>query len=54
MLIDYRTAGIGSGSCGPVLDARYAITEGEFDFSFSLKSIIGQHIPDREYKKIVK
>ena len=54
VLIDYRTAGIGSGSCGPVLDARYAITESEFDFAFGLKSIIGQHTPDREYKKIIK
>ena len=54
VLVDYRTAGIGSGSCGPVLDARYAIRDKEFDFAFSLKPLIGQHTPDREYKKMIK
>ena len=54
VLIDYRTSGIGSGSCGPVLDPKYALNSGELDFTFSIKSIIGQHTPDREYKKIVK
>lgn len=34
--IDYRNAGIGSNSCGPSLDRKYAITENEFDFTFRL------------------
>ena len=34
--IDYRNAGIGSNSCGPSLDRKYAITEQEFNFSFRL------------------
>ena len=34
--IDYRNAGIGSHSCGPRLDRRYAITENEIDFTFRL------------------
>ena len=34
--IDYRNAGIGSNSCGPSLDRKYAITENEIDFTFRL------------------
>ena len=38
--IDYRNAGIGSNSCGPELDRRYAITENVIDFSFRLLPIM--------------
>ena len=34
--IDYRNAGIGSNSCGPRLDRRFAITENVIDFTFRL------------------
>ena len=34
--IDYRNAGIGSNSCGPVLNRKYAITEDVIDFTFRL------------------
>ena len=34
--IDYRNAGIGSHSCGPRLDRKYAITEQEINFTFRL------------------
>jgi beta-galactosidase len=38
--IDYRNAGIGSNSCGPELDRRYAIIESTIDFSFRLQPIM--------------
>jgi beta-galactosidase len=38
--IDYRNAGIGSNSCGPELDRRYAIIENTIDFSFRLQPIM--------------
>ncbi|WP_320128333.1 glycoside hydrolase family 2 TIM barrel-domain containing protein [uncultured Sphaerochaeta sp.] len=34
--IDYRMSGVGSASCGPKLNDRYAINESEIIFSFSL------------------
>ena len=34
--IDYAHAGIGSNSCGPVLDAKYKLIDKEFKFSFRL------------------
>ena len=37
--IDYRQAGIGSNSCGPTLDKKYAITEEEIEFSFLIKPL---------------
>jgi beta-galactosidase len=51
VIIDYRNAGIGSNSCGPALDARYAIGEKEIDFKFNIKplfvgnaSLFGEYI----------
>ena len=35
--IDYRHSGIGSNSCGPVLNEKWRLDEREFDFSFRLK-----------------
>ncbi len=44
VIIDYRNAGIGSNSCGPVLDPEYTISEKEFDFSFSFKPVFNGNI----------
>ena len=35
--IDYRHAGIGSASCGPVLDERWRLSEDTIDFEFRIK-----------------
>jgi len=37
--IDYKTAGIGSNSCGPNLDRKYAFIEKEFSYSFVLQPV---------------
>lgn len=37
--IDYRQSGIGSNSCGPSLDARYALNEERFSFEFRIKTL---------------
>lgn len=37
--IDYKTAGIGSNSCGPELAPEYAFTEREFRYSFTMKPV---------------
>ena len=51
VLIDYRNAGIGSHSCGPMLDEQYRIIEKEFEFSFCFKpSFSGNILPFKEYK----
>ena len=36
--VDYKVSGIGSNSCGPVLDEKYRLKEKEFEFSFSIKT----------------
>ena len=36
LLIDYKNSGIGTASCGPALDARYAFLDTAFDYSFRL------------------
>lgn len=52
VIIDYRNAGIGSNSCGPVLDERYRISEKEFSFSFVIKpQNSGNILPFKEYRK---
>ena len=38
LLICYKNSGIGSASCGPALDPRYALTETEFDLCFALRT----------------
>ena len=35
--VDYKVSGIGSNSCGPVLNEKYRLKEKEFEFSFSIK-----------------
>lgn len=35
--VDYKDSGLGSNSCGPVLDEKYRLKEKEFEFSFSIK-----------------
>ncbi|MBO5020013.1 MAG: glycoside hydrolase family 2, partial [Clostridia bacterium] len=35
--VDYKVSGIGSNSCGPVLNEKYRLKEKEFDFDFSIK-----------------
>jgi beta-galactosidase len=52
VIIDYRNAGIGSNSCGPVLDKEYRITEKEFEFSFVINpQFSGNILPFKEYIK---
>ena len=54
VIVDYRNAGIGSNSCGPALDGRYAIKEKIFDFSFSLSAFtLGNRDELTEYKKLI-
>ena len=36
LCIDYKQNGIGSNSCGPKLDPRYALDEKNFTFTFSI------------------
>ena len=50
--IDYRHAGIGSNSCGPVLHERWRLDEKEFDFSFRLlPAFINDIDPFEEYRR---
>ncbi len=50
--IDYRHAGIGSNSCGPVLDKKWQLNEDEFDFEFRIKpAFINDLDPFTEYKR---
>lgn len=37
--IDYKQSGIGSNSCGPSLDPRYALNEQSFSFEFCIKAL---------------
>ena len=37
--IDYKTAGIGSNSCGPELQKEYRFDEREFQYSFTIKPV---------------
>lgn len=43
--IDYRQTGIGSNSCGPELASKYAFSEKEINFNFSMKPIWLENIP---------
>lgn len=55
VIIDYRTSGIGSNSCGPYLKPSLQLSEKEFDFSFSVKPMaIGNKIPEIEYSILTK
>ncbi len=48
--IDYRHAGIGSASCGPVLDEALQLKEKEIDFSFRIKpAFVNDTDPFEEY-----
>ena len=50
--IDYRHAGIGSNSCGPVLAEKWRIDETEIDFEFRIKpAFINDTDPFEEYGK---
>lgn len=37
--IDYKQSGIGSNSCGPSLDPKYALNEEKFSFEFSIRAL---------------
>ena len=51
VFIDYRNSGIGSNSCGPVLEPPYRIDETEFDFTFFFKpTFAGNESPTALYK----
>ena len=39
--IDYKMSGVGSNSCGPKLEKRYALTETEFEYEFTVKAVKG-------------
>ena len=43
--IDYRQAGVGSHSCGPILNSKYVFNEKNINFSFSFKPICIENIP---------
>ena len=48
--IDYRNAGIGSNSCGPELDRKFAITENVIDFTFRILPTSLTYLePSKEY-----
>ena len=40
VIIDYRTSGIGSASCGPELAPEYRITEEDIKFKFFIKPVL--------------
>lgn len=53
VIIDYRNAGIGSNSCGPVLMPEYRVSEKEFDFEFRFSpEFTGNVDPFAKYGKI--
>ena len=35
--IDYKVSGIGSGSCGPILEEKYRLSDKKIEFNFSIK-----------------
>ena len=52
VIIDYRTAGIGSHSCGPELDPKYSIREKEIKYEFSFSpEFTGNINPFTKYAK---
>ena len=52
LIVDYKNAGIGSHSCGPILADEYTINEKEFSFSFCIKfTNTGRVDPFVEYVK---
>ena len=52
VIIDYRTSGIGSNSCGPELAPEYRITEENIKFKFFIKPVfVGNILPFKEYRK---
>jgi beta-galactosidase len=52
VIIDYRTSGIGSGSCGPELAKQFRIDEENIDFKFFIKPVaVGNILPFKEYRK---
>ncbi len=42
--IDYKTAAIGSNSCGPKVDEKYRIVEGDYKFAFRLIPFKGEEV----------
>ena len=55
VIIDYRTSGIGSASCGPTLSEKYRISEKEFDFEFSVKAMnLGNRVPELEFSALTR
>ncbi|MBQ7332744.1 MAG: hypothetical protein IJW38_00145 [Clostridia bacterium] len=52
VIIDYKTSGIGSASCGPELAEEYRITEEDIKFKFFIKPVFtGNILPFKEYRK---
>ena len=52
VIIDYKTSGIGSASCGPELAPEYRILEEDIKFSFYIKPVFtGNILPFKEYRK---
>ena len=51
VIIDYKNAGIGSGSCGPQLDEIYRVNDDTIDFSFFFKPVfVGNVLPFKEWR----
>ena len=52
VIIDYRNAGIGSNSCGPVLPSEYTISERDVIFSFNIRpTLTDNQLPFSEYRE---
>jgi beta-galactosidase len=52
VVIDYRTSGIGSDSCGPHLAEEFRIKEEDIKFKFFIKPVFtGNILPFKEYRK---
>ena len=52
VIIDYRTSGIGSDSCGPHLAEEFRINEEDIKFKFYIKPVFtGNILPFKEYRK---
>lgn len=44
--VDYKQSGIGSGSCGPALDARWQLNEKKFSFAYTLFPSVAADCPN--------
>ncbi len=53
VIVDYRNSGVGSASCGPVLDPEYRISERKIEFTHYIKPVFSGNIdPFTEYERL--